>query len=334
MNADNETEIEATLLASLYLDDEATTDERALVETSTEALGEVDELTTLRTLLEATAPVAPLSEREGHLASALDVWERMSEGERTGEFTPSDGISAAAAAAVSTPGGGTRIPRPGARRRLAGLDGRQWLLGAAAALTMVAGLGFVVRQLATDDADTSEVADNAATEDAATRLSELEAAEAAEVNGENVGADVPPAETDLSDEAATSGLFPADEAEAEASGETLPGEEQPAPPPDEGMVAIDNADDLATYASLAIPSLEAADTANDDIDFEPVFGSCEAELGVEEQLEPVIYAGTPVVVGVDLDNALVLAYTADDCGVVASTSLPSESARGADEQAP
>ncbi|WP_040492881.1 hypothetical protein [Ilumatobacter nonamiensis] len=333
MTDDYDMENETTRLASQYVDGEVTADERALVETSTDALDEVDEFTAVRTVLEATAPIASLSEREGHLAAALDVWERMSEGERAGEMTPSDGIAAAAAAAVSTPSGGTRTPRSGPRRQLAGLNGRQWFLGAAAALTMVAGLGFVVRGLVTnDDADTSEVAVDSESDDLPAELGELEAAEAAEVNGENVGADVPPVQSDLSDEAATSGLFPADEAaaEADATGQTLPGEEQPAPPPDEGMIAIENSEDLADYASFAIRGLEAGDTANDDIDFEPAFGSCESELGVEEELEPVIYAGTPVVVGVDLDNDLVLAYTPEECDIIARTSLPND----ADQTAP
>lgn len=322
---------ETSLLASLYVDGEASTDEQALVETSTDTLAEVEELSTVRTVLEATAPLATLSEREAHLASALDVWERMTDGERAGEVTPSEGIASAAAAAVSTPSSGTRSPRSTARRQLASLDRRQWLLGAAAALTMVAGLGFVVRGLATnDDSDTVEVADEAAAAtEPVTELGELEAAEAAEVNGENVGADVAPAESDLSDEAATSGELSADEeaADADATGETLPGEEQPAPPPEEATVQIDNAEDLGLYASLGLPSLEDGDTANDDLEFEPVFGGCATDLGVDQELEPVLYAGTPVVVGVDLDSNLVLAYTPDDCGIVATTSLPSQSGR-------
>ena len=94
---------DTTLLASLYLDGEATPDERALVETSPETLDAVDAVRARPTVLGATAPAASLSEREGHLAAALDVWERMSDLERSGEVTPSDGIDAAAAAAVTTP---------------------------------------------------------------------------------------------------------------------------------------------------------------------------------------------------------------------------------------
>lgn len=321
---ENATEAESTTLASLYVDDAATSDERALVETSTDTLSEVAELSELRTVLAATAPTASLSAREGHLANALDVWERMSDGERAGDVTPRDGIDATAAAAVSTPSTGMRAPRSGARRRLAGLDRRQWLLGAAAALTVVAGIGFVVRELATDSAvDTNQVADEIAPAESLTPLDDLEAAEAAEVNGENVGADAVPTETDLSDDAATSGAAPVEEsaADAGAGDGTLPGQEQPAPPPDEAIVAIDNAEDLAIYASFAVRALETGDATNEALEFEPAFGTCEAELGVEEELEPVIYAGIPVVVGVDLDNDVVLAYTAEDCAVVESVAL-------------
>lgn len=336
MSDDNEEVEHEALLASLYLDNAATTDERALVETSTDALSAVDQLADVRAVLGATAPIAPLSERESHLAAALDVWERMSDGERAGEVTPSGGVSVAAAAAVSTPAMGSRRSRPKRRRQLAGVSGRQWFLAAAATLTVVAGAGFVVRELTADsEADTSEISADATPDDPVTELGELEAAEAAEVNGDNVGADVAPAETDLSDEAAEPGLFPDDaeaaeesSADAASTDDTLPGSEQPAPPPEEATIQIDNPDDLGLYASLAIPSLEAGPSANDDIDFEPAFGSCEAELGVEEELEPVVYAGIPVVVGIDLDNNVVLAYTAEDCDVVERTSLPADAGRG------
>ena len=66
-----------TLLASAYLDGEATPDERALVETSVDALAEVERLARVRTVLEATVEPVSLAAREAHLAAALDVWERM-----------------------------------------------------------------------------------------------------------------------------------------------------------------------------------------------------------------------------------------------------------------
>ena len=135
---------DTTLLASAYLDDEATPDERALVETSPEALAVVADFGNVRTVLGATAPEASLSEREGHLATALDVWGRMSALERSGEVTPSDGLDAAAAAAVMTPLDGTRRGRPDRPTRAGAVSMPQWVLGAAAALVMIAGIGAVV----------------------------------------------------------------------------------------------------------------------------------------------------------------------------------------------
>jgi len=326
-------ESEATLLASLYLDDEATADERALVETDPDALREVERFGDVRTVLGATVPIASLADREAHLAGALDVWERMSDLERSGEVTPSDGIAAAAAAAVTTPSTGSRGSGPVRRPRTGGPTGRQWLLGAAAGLTVLAGAGFALNSLTSgDDSEPSDVAADATPDDPLTELGDLEAAEAAEVNGENVGTEVAPNLSDLSDEASGPGL-PADAAAADEStgaGETLPGPEQPAPPPDEGTLEIDNPDDLAAYASLAMPSLRATSTANDDIEFDSVFGGCESQLGVEAELEPIIYAGTPVVVGIDLDNSVVLAYTAEDCAIVETAPVPDETERNAD----
>ena len=60
-----------TLLASAYLDGEATPDERALVETSVDALAEVERLARVRTVLEATVEPVALAAREAHLAAAL-----------------------------------------------------------------------------------------------------------------------------------------------------------------------------------------------------------------------------------------------------------------------
>ncbi len=339
---DHGLEPDSSLLASLFVDGEADADERALVETSADTLDEARRLGDVRSVLAATAPLAPLAAREAQLAAALDVWERMSDLERSGEGTPSDGIEAAAAAAVMTPAAGTRRERSPRRRRLAGLTGSQWLLGAAAMLMLIVAGGVVVGSFLADDDGGDDVAVESATEEPAGELSDLEAQEAAEVNGENVGDELDPAITDLSDEAAESGLFPDDgidvSAERSASdddaaeessadvgeAQSLPGPEQPAPPPEDDIIEIEDVDDLAAYGGLAIAGLDAAPADNDDIDFEAPFGSCEAELGVDEELEPVVYDGTQVVVGIDLDRSLVLAYTADDCEIVESTPLPDD----------
>lgn len=341
---------ETTLLASTYLDGEATTDERALVETSPDALDAVREFEQVRTVLGATAPNAALSEREGHLAAALDVWDRMSDLERAGEVTPSDGIDAAAGAAVSTPISDARRTRE-RKRRPGGMTIPQWALGAAAGLVVIAGVGAVLLGVVNgDETDSSEIAVEQVAEDPASEVDALEAAEAAEVAGENVGADAQPIETNLSDDAAVAddrddatvaadsdGLFAEEESAGEpdsaASNEApadAPGSEQPAPAPEFPLIEIESAEDLAVYGSLVVPAIETAETAERDVDLEPVDGTCEAELGLEELLEPVLYQGVEVGVGIDLGNRVVYAYDRDDCSVVESVGLPTDT-RGDDD---
>lgn len=328
MSEDEQTANASSVLASAYVDGEATSTERALVETSTDTLDEAAELSELRTVLGATAPIAPLSERERHLAAALDVWERMSDLERSGDATPSDGVSAAAAAAVSTPHTGSRRGR-NEPQRIGGLHRQQWLLGAAATLTVLIGAGAVVRGVVSndDDGDTTEIA--AAQAEDTVELNDLQAAEAAEVNGENVGEEVAPVETDLSDEAAEPAPEPDDaSSDSTVADDELPGAEQPAPAPEKAALEIFSAAELAIYASLALPSLEATNEVNADIEFEPPFGTCEEQLGIDEQVEPVIYEGVEVVVGIDLDSSRVIAYTPGDCDVVETTSLVTNTGRG------
>ena len=163
MSDDTDDQIhENSLLASAYLDGEATPDERALVETSPDTLAEVDALSQVRTVLAATAPTASLSEREAHLSNALDVWERMSDLERSGEATPADGVDAAAAAALITPMSTSEGRRArGGRskgRRSGGSGASQWLLGAAATLVVVAGGAAVVRGILDEDPGSNDVA--------------------------------------------------------------------------------------------------------------------------------------------------------------------------------
>jgi hypothetical protein len=328
---------DVALLASAYLDDEATPDERALVETSPEVLDAVAGFGNVRSVLGGTAPAASLSEREGHLAAALDVWERMSDLERAGETTPSDGIDAAAAAAVTTPLSDPRRNRAERRKRSGTMSMPQWALSSAAALVMIAGVGAVVLALVREEGvETSEVAIEAVTEDPATEVDALEAAEAAEVAGENVGADAVPVETDLSSVAAEpGGLFEeeggavADAASSDVSTEDAPGSEQPAPAPEIPEIEIENPEDLAAYGSLAVPALAVPALGDGpeeqgDVEFEQVPSTCDAELGLEERLEPVVYQGVEAGVGVDLQNSVVYAYDRDDCSVLASVALPTD----------
>lgn len=345
---------ENTLLASAYLDGEATTDERALVETSPEALSEVAALSQLRDVVAATAPQASLSERESHLAGALDVWERMSDRERLGEATPSAGVDAAAAAALTTPVS-TSEGRRGRSRRGDGrnLVASQWFLSAAAIVVVVAGVAAVARGFLADDLATNEVAVQSAEADGPL-LSEVELNEAAELDGENVGATVVPDAEAIADEVARDpdsvdveadaavddgGLFAEGDAEEEATDDTaaaaepaadeLPeGASQPAPAPEFDRVELADLEDLADYGFLAVRGAAPGVTLPpQDIEFEPPQDTCEFELGIEKLLEPASYQGAEVNIGVDLDTNAVLAYT-DDCAVVATTALPTEDPTG------
>ncbi len=334
---------ENALLASVYLDGEATSDERALVETSPDTLAEVAALSQVRDVLIATAPEAALSERESHLAGALDVWERMSDLERSGEATPSDGVDAAAAAAVLTPissSDGRRGRSGRSRNKANSLGASQWLLGAAATLLIVVGAAAVLRGIVAEDASNDATGVESGSDDP-TELSEVEVAEAKEVAGGDVGDDFVPAATDLTDDVANNpdvdndGLFDdeaspaastrtdaAEESEASADSasdtESPALDEQPPPAPEFARVELETPEDLADYGSLAVrPIAPGGPVTTADFDDEPPQDSCEARLGLEKRLLPALYRGEEVNVGVDIDKQLVIAYT-DDCRIVAS----------------
>ncbi len=328
---------ENSLLASAYLDGEATPDERALVETSPEVLGDVESFSQVRTVLAATAPTASLSEREGHLAAALDVWERMSDLERLGEATPAAGVDAAAAAAVITPVSTSegRRARGGRNRskRTGSFGASQWLLGAAAALVVVAGAAAVVRGILDAEPDNNDVAIEQAADDSA-ELSEVEANEAAEVAGENVGTDLSVDDPEsIADEAQADpdgevdgGLFEEDameEAAEESADEAAESGPAAQPPPAAEIDRVDLAtpDDLADYGSLIVVAINEGAVNTVDVDFEAPSDTCEAELDIQERLEPARYQGEDVEVGVDLVRDIVYAYTSD-CTVVESVPLP------------
>ncbi len=117
-----------TLLASAYLDGEATPDERARVEADPSLLGEVERLRAARaTLLDARWFERPSDEvREAAIEAALGAWDVAASG-------PSD------AGAETPPAGRRSNVRTFERRRTY----TRWL-SAAAALVAVAALGVVV----------------------------------------------------------------------------------------------------------------------------------------------------------------------------------------------
>jgi hypothetical protein len=297
-----------TLLASAYLDGDVTADERALVEGDPEVLAEIDRLRSVRFLLGDVEPQA-ISVREAQLATALGVWDRLPEPERTGarrDATPV-GINAAAVAGAAS----VTAPTPINGRRRA--TSTRWLTGVAAALVLVLA-GGVALQLGTDSDD-----DSASTAD-----SEIEATEALTATG--------PA-----DDPAAGDLAPAaesvDAAADDATADVDTGVTDPPPPGEEvGLDQLRNLTDLADFASAAVgaprsPDVPAATSAAAEEDLsraetfldENEFPLC---LGVDLIVGPAIYGDVPVVVGIDEGRNLAVAYLAATCAEVARVRLP------------
>jgi hypothetical protein len=309
-----------TLLASVYLDNEATRDERALVETSPETLGEVERLGRVRTVLAATIEPVSLAEREGHLAAALDVWERMTDVDGTVEVTPSAGIDAAAAAALTTPRSSSTAARGRRGSKRTGWTSSPWLLGAAAALVVLAGVGAVLsqgRSSSTDTAALPEAADVAADQgstatEAAPGANELSAPTAGEA--ESSAGDASASEASVESASTDAG---AQENREEPTVLSIPD----APAADSGeLVQLETTDDLASFARLAVTAVGNASVSTQDIDFEPADGSCEDTLSIERIVETAFYQDTYVTVGIDLQERIAYAY-ADDCSIVAQSPL-------------
>lgn len=334
-----DSEQDATLQASAYLDNEATADVRTLVETSPDALAEVQRLGDVRTVLAGTTPIPSLSERENHLATALDVWERTSGVERGAEATPAGGVGGAATRALST--------RRASKRKRArqgsgdGFGASQWLLSAAAVLVVVAGGAAIVRGILADDGVETNVALEA-TEAAPPGVEDLDALEAAEVEGENVGGDAILPQEQIEGEAfedgrAESGAFETEmddgvmdesTATAEIAADDVPDEAvQPAPAPEEDLAELTTRLDLAEFGNLVIPAIGNSPVTLPETDAEQAFESCAARLDIDAIAGFASYQGTPVTVGVDLDDDLVIAYVDDaitggDCEVVETAPLP------------
>ena len=301
-----------TLLASAYLDGDVTENERARVESDTEALAEVDRLRSVRALLGDVEPQA-ISVREAQLATALEVWDRLPERERTGarrDSTPAgiDAAAVAGAASVTAP-----TPLSGRRRSTRGTSTR-WLAGAAAALAvvLVGGVALQLSSTASDDEASSE---------------ETSSDAAAEVLAGSARADA--GNGDLPAPAAA-GAEAADEPALELD----TGIDNAAPPGENvGLDQLDNLTDLADFAAAAlgapispddVPAATSAASDEDLSDAETFLA--EAELprcpGVDIIVGPAVYRDVPVVVGIDESRNLAIAHRAADCTEVARARLP------------
>jgi len=300
-----------TLLASAYLDGDVTDDERALVDADPEALDEVERLRTVRILLGDVEP-SSISTREAQLASALDVWDRLPEAERSGarrDRTPVgiDAAAVAGAASVTAP-----TPLRSDRRRP---TSTRWLTGAAAALLLVL-VGGVALQLRTGGSDDSSSSADVVPADAAD-----------DVAVESAG---PLVIDDRADAALAPGGAAATD---EATSKLDTGIDNAAPPGESGgLDQLQTPGDLADFAGAAIdapvsPDVPAATSAASDDDVSQAetfladveFPLC---LGVDMVVGPALYGDVPVVVGIDDGLNVAIAYRAATCAEVARVRLP------------
>ncbi len=327
-----------TILASAYLDGQATPAERAQVESDSELLVEVERLRRVRSLLGSPDDIdrAPLSTRERHLAAALDAWDRVPSSEQGADATPAGGDEAGAAggASITAP-----VPLRDRRAKRRPINTR--ILTAAAAVVVLAGAGLVVRG-ALDNSNTDESADTATLEpdsaDDEARSLDVLAAEEFITEGQGEVAE------DIAEEAAPAAAI---EAEAVVSG----GPEQ-APASDDITVLSNNAE-LAEFANLLIiarnnqyePTFAdgaggapAADAETNDSDTgQATAPTAPPTLPPPDDLDLcgliddfVGFAfweasglfDDPIAVGIDTSSGEAVAYDPDSCTEIARTPLP------------
>jgi hypothetical protein len=332
-----------TILASTYLDGQATAVERAQVEGDVELLAEVERLRRVRSVLGSPddSSTAPLSTRERHLAAAFDAWDRLPASELGSDATPAGADQAGAdqaGADQAGAAGGASITAPipmreqRSKRRPVGTR----FLTAAAAVVVLAGAGLVVRG-ALEASDTNESADTASIDLDSTsdegQSPDVLAAEEFATEGEGEAAD------DIADEAAPPAAV---EPEAVVSGgpEQAPGEGE--------LEVLSSTVELADFANLLTISRTNQTNA----------ASASAEMAVEESAAdsdagqattpttpptlpaPVDLCGLiddfvgfaiwdasgsfddPVAVGIDNSTNEAVAYQPDTCAEVERTPLP------------
>jgi hypothetical protein len=283
-----------TLLASAYLDDDVTSDERALVETDPAALAEVERLRVLRALVREVEPPA-ISVRETHLAAAFDAWERLPD-------------QLVAPASRNRP---SRNRRAQQHQRTS--ISTRWLTGAAAALVLVLAGGIALQLRNTDD-NSASVADVEARDETGDDAANFAAVDTVE------RADDPAADERAPTPAATSEL--ADGLDTAIANPAPPGETS-------SLDRLQNLTDLADFASAAIgapiaPDVAAATNAPRDRS-ETAVSRADAELprcfGVDLIVGPAVYGDVTVVVGIDEGRNLAIAYRAASCTEVARVRL-------------
>jgi hypothetical protein len=308
---------EADFLPSAYLDDEVTADERAFVEADEALLAEVEALQMLSSELSELDPPA-ISTREEQLATALAAWDRLPEAERLGigrDLTP-DGTPATAIAAARA------MSRPRDRRRT---KAPRWLAVAAALVVVVGGAGIALQLIGRPNAsDDTAIAPEATTDeptaDAASEVEGNEAPAADESVGDGDGAAEPEVltaedidqEMEELEDAAEEGVD-LENASPSADADDL------GPPADTDtteLTVLADADDLAEFAAFAADAPRSETTATSP------FPLCD-HLGIDIVVGPAAYVGSgPVVVGIDEDRGVAVAYLPDSCTAVETVRLP------------
>ena len=318
---------DAELLASAYLDDEVTADERARVEADPVLLAEVDRLRVVRDALAATDP-APISIREDHLASALGAWDRLPEAERLGTRDDTGGADATTVAAASAMSGS-----------LKGRSRRRWVLGAAAALMVVVGAGVVLQQIdptdSNDDTAAEPGADDAVSADGDDEESQAADAEtveeesAAEAPAEQAA---PQLAADSAEELAGGDLaeeITALEADSEEAASLSADANDLGPPPEETdeVPVLDSQSDLIEFARPGLLVTETTVPLEELADDEtlaqtvPTVPDCPS-YGIDLNVGPAMYLDQLVMVGVDRDGGSAIAYDLVTCTLVESLPIP------------
>lgn len=300
-----------TLLASAYLDGEATPDERARVEADPSLLGEVERLRAARiALLDAALFEGPSDDiREAAITAALAAWDVTASGPSGAD---------AEAPPVARPSNVRTFER---RRTYT-----RWL-GAAAAVAAVAALGVVVSQSGGggDDAETSSVAVEAPAATAAaggalfdTAAEQPEQTEAPDDAGRTAIAE-DSSGAGPSSEAAEQAPSAAAATEAPAateSTEAAAGDAVSAPTP---LAVMQTPEDLAGAAADAKAAVE------NDPDHDVLARPC-TDAAFDDVIDSYVATGTyrdrTVTIGIDDEDDRAIAVDPDTCEIVAEAPLP------------
>jgi hypothetical protein len=289
------------LLASAYLDGEATPDERALVEADPSLLDEVERLRTARTaLLDPTGFEQPGDDvREAAITAALMAWD-VAALDTAG--SASDSLASAARPGVRRP-----VVVPLVRRHA---SYTRWL-GAAAAVVAVLGLGVVIAQFdggeGTDDSAAIEAPDDTASAEARTEFEQ--SAPPSDTTGALLSGD--DAAEDAGDAAPDSDAVAGADVPTAAPAATLAAESAAVP-----EASLETPEELATFAATA-------ERAFDSQTRDALIPSCAGEEsdGIE-YVATGTYRGEPVVIGIDAEREGAIAIDPDTCQIVAEAPLP------------